>query len=117
MVDFVEEAKSRFDILFFDAPPILGMSDAAVLASLLDSVVVVVQHRRFPRGLLQRIRQAVASAGGEILGVVLNNVDLRQDDYYGYASNYRAYYDKTRKTARKPAASPAVVAHHEKESY
>ncbi|HEY5954077.1 MAG TPA: polysaccharide biosynthesis tyrosine autokinase [Terrimicrobiaceae bacterium] len=117
MVDFVEEAKSRFDILFFDAPPILGMSDAAVLASLLDSVVVVVQHRRFPRGLLQRIRQAVASAGGEILGVVLNNVDLRQDDYYGYASNYRAYYHKTRTTARKPAASPAVVAHHEKESY
>ena len=57
----------------------------------------------------------MAGAGGEILGVVLNNVDLRQDEYYGYASNYRAYYHKTRKTARKPVA--AVLGHPEKEAY
>jgi len=117
MVDFVEEARARFDILFFDSSPILGMSDAAVLASVLDSVVVVVQHRRFPRSMLQRIRQAVAGAGGNILGVVLNNVDLRHDEYYGYAANYRAYYGKSPATARKPVSEPAVAAYHQEESY
>ena len=117
MVDFVEEARTRFDILFFDSSPVLGMSDAAILASILDAVVVVVQHRRFPRSMLRRIRQAVDGAGGNILGVVLNNVDLRHDEYYGYAANYRTYYGKPRRAARKPVPQPAVAAHHEKESY
>lgn len=117
MVDFVEEARRRFDILFFDSSPILGMSDAAVLASVLDSVIVVVQHRRFPRTMLQRLKQAVVGAGGNILGVVLNHVDLRHDQYYEYAANYRSYYGKPRRTARKAVAERAVAAHHNTESY
>ncbi|HET6892254.1 MAG TPA: polysaccharide biosynthesis tyrosine autokinase, partial [Pyrinomonadaceae bacterium] len=117
MVEFVEEARSRFDILFFDSSPILGMSDATVLASVLDSVVIVVQHRRFPRAMLQRIKQAVVGAGGNILGVVLNNVDLRHDRYYEYAANYRNYYGKPRQTDRKVASQRAIPAHQDTESY
>jgi polysaccharide biosynthesis transport protein len=117
MVDFIEDARARFDILFFDSSPLLGMSDSAVLASVLDLVVVVVQHRRFPRSMLQRIRQVVSSAEGKILGVVLNSVDLRQDEYYGYAANYRTYYGPSRRRSRKAAAQAIVAGHHEKESY
>jgi polysaccharide biosynthesis transport protein len=117
MVDFVDEARTRFDILFFDSSPILGMSDAAVLANVLDSVVVVVQHRCFPRSMLHRIKQAVISAGGNILGVVLNNVDLRHDEYYEYAANYRSYYGKARRANRKPAPKRAVAAHQDTEHY
>ena len=109
MVDFVEEARSRFDILFFDSSPVLGMSDAAVLASVLDSVVVVVQHRRLPRTMLRRIQQAVVGAGGNIIGVVLNNVDLRHDEYYGYAANYRSYYGKRSKGDGKPVPQRIVA--------
>lgn len=92
MIDLVGQAKNRFDIVFFDSPPILGVSDASVLVRILDLTVVVVQHRRFPRAMLQRVKQAVENVGGNILGVVLNNVDVRHDQHYEYYTNYYSYY-------------------------
>ncbi len=92
MMDLIAQVKNRFDIVFFDSPPILGVSDASVLVRALDATVVVVQHRRFPRAMLQRVKQGVENAGGNILGVVLNNVDVRHDQYYEYYTNYYHYY-------------------------
>lgn len=109
MVELIEEVKGRFDIIFFDSPPILGVSDASVLSSAMDLTIIVVQHRRFPRAMLQRVKQAVANVGGTILGVVLNNVDVRHDQHYEYYTSYYSYYQKggkhdkrdKRKAARK----------------
>lgn len=92
MMDLIAQVKSRFDIVFFDSPPILGVSDASVLVRALDLTVVVVQHRRFPRAMLARVKQAIQNVGGNILGVVLNNVDVRHDQYYEYSTNYYSYY-------------------------
>lgn len=92
MSDMIAELKTRYDIVFFDSPPILGVSDGAVLASEVDQSIIVVQHRRFPRALLQRVKQSVNSVGGTILGVVLNNVDLRHDPSYAYYTSYYDYY-------------------------
>lgn len=88
----IEDAKDRFDIVLLDSPPILGVSDAAVLVGVVDSAIVVVQHRRFPRAMLKRVKQTVTTAGGTILGVVLNNVDIRHDQDYEYLTNYYNYY-------------------------
>ncbi|MEP6956113.1 MAG: polysaccharide biosynthesis tyrosine autokinase, partial [Chthoniobacterales bacterium] len=49
MSDMIAELKTRYDIVFFDSPPMLGVSDASVLASEVDQTIIVVQHRRFPR--------------------------------------------------------------------
>ena len=92
LIDLVAQVKNRFDIVFFDSPPILGVSDASVLVRALDLTIIVVQHRRFPRAMLQRVKQAVQNVGGHILGVVLNNVDVRHDQYYEYYTNYYNYY-------------------------
>ena len=92
MIDLIAQVKNRFDIVFFDSPPILGVSDASVLVRALDLTIIVVQHRRFPRAMLQRVKQAVENVGGNILGVVLNNVDVRHDQYYEYYTNYYNYY-------------------------
>ncbi len=92
MMDLIAQVKNRFDIVFFDSPPILGVSDASVLVRALDLTVVVVQHRRFPRAMLARVKQAIQNVGGNILGVVLNNVDVRHDQYYEYYTNYYSYY-------------------------
>jgi succinoglycan biosynthesis transport protein ExoP len=107
MVEFIEEAKSRFDVVFFDSPPILGVSDASVLASAVDLTIVVVQHRRFPRAMLQRVKQAVQNVGGNILGVVLNNVDVRHDQYYEYYTSYYNYYQRPVKQEAKAGKVPA----------
>jgi capsular exopolysaccharide synthesis family protein len=100
MMDLIAQVKGRYDVAFFDSPPILGVSDASVLVRALDHTVLVVQHRRFPRSMLQRVKQAVVNVGGNILGVVLNNVDVRHDQYYEYYTNYYNYYY----AGRNPAA-------------
>ncbi len=92
MSDMIAELKTRYDIIFFDSPPILGVSDGAVLASEVDQSIIIVQHRRFPRAMLQRVKQAISNVGGTVLGVVLNNVDLRHDPNYAYYTSYYEYY-------------------------
>ncbi len=105
MMDLIAQVKDRFDIVFFDSPPILGVSDASVLVRALDLTVIVVQHRRFPRAMLQRVKQAVLNVGGNILGVVLNNVDVRHDQYYEYYTNYYNYYYTPQRPGNEPASS------------
>jgi succinoglycan biosynthesis transport protein ExoP len=104
MVEFIQQVKTQYDLVFFDAPPILGVSDGAVLASECDLTLMVIQHRRFPRAMLQRVKQAVQQAGGTLIGVVLNNVDQKHDE--GYYSAYNDYYTKPVRE-RQPKAAAA----------
>jgi capsular exopolysaccharide synthesis family protein len=110
MSDTIAELKVRYDIVFFDSPPILGVSDASVIASEVDQTVIVVQHRRFPRAMLTRVKQAILGVGGTVLGVVLNNVDLKHDQNYYYYTNYYGYYhprgkETTRRSRQKSRVS------------
>ena len=111
MSDMIAELKTRYDIIFFDSPPILGVSDGAVLASEVDQSIIIVQHRRFPRAMLLRVKQAINNVGGTVLGVVLNNVDLRHDPNYAYYTSYYEYYavHTPRDVVPTPSA-PAAVA-------
>lgn len=106
MIDFIREAKSKFDIVFLDSPPILGVSDASVLSSEVDLTIIVVQHRRFPKSMLQRVKQAIDNVGGHTLGVVLNNVDIRHDDYFSYYTSYYSYYQKPVSGKKSTSAAP-----------
>ncbi len=92
MSDMIAELKLRYDLIILDSPPMLGVSDASVIASEVDQSIIVVQHRRFPRAMLTRVKQAIVGVGGNVLGVVLNNVDLRHDQNYYYYTNYYGYY-------------------------
>ncbi|MFL6530460.1 MAG: GumC family protein [Chthoniobacterales bacterium] len=109
MSDMIAELKTRYDLVFFDSPPMLGVSDASVLASEVDQTIMVVQHRRFPRAMLSRVKQAVLGVGGTVLGVVLNNVDLKHDQNYYYYTNYYGYYQprdkETKRDSRKTASA------------
>ena len=121
MSDMIAELKTRYDIVFFDSPPMLGVSDASVLASEVDQTIIVVQHRRFPRAMLTRVKQAVIGVGGNVLGVVLNNVDLKHDQNYYYYTNYYGYYQPREKEGkrgrRKAAATTASNGYSEPEEY
>lgn len=92
MSELIQDVKSRFDLVLVDSPPILGVSDASVLCSEVDMTVVVIQHRKLPRNMLVRVKKAVESVGGTLLGVVLNNVDVRSDSQYQYYTSYYTYY-------------------------
>ncbi len=91
MRDFIQQAKARYDFVFFDSPPIMGVSDASILASEVDMALLVIQYRKYPQVMTIRAKQMVEKVGGTLLGVVLNNINISQDSYYYYYSGY--YYD------------------------
>jgi succinoglycan biosynthesis transport protein ExoP len=95
MSELIADVKNRFDLVLIDSPPILGVSDASVLASEVDLTIIVIQHRKLPRNMLLRVKQAIENVGGNLLGVVLNNVDVRSDSQYQYYTSYYTYYSPT----------------------
>lgn len=109
MSELIQDVKQRFDLVLVDSPPILGVSDASVLASEVDLTMIVVQHRKLPRNMLLRVKQAVENVGGHVIGVVLNNVDVRSDSQYQYYTSYYTYYApaESQPTAQTSTPSPA----------
>jgi polysaccharide biosynthesis transport protein len=111
MSELIADVKNRFDLVLIDSPPILGVSDASVLASEVDLTIIVIQHRKLPRNMLLRVKQAIENVGGNLLGVVLNNVDVRSDSQYQYYTSYYTYYSPTNadnKSKPRPAAAPGA---------
>lgn len=105
MSELIQDVKQRFDLVLVDSPPILGVSDASVLASEVDLTMIVVQHRKLPRNMLLRVKQAVENVGGHVIGVVLNNVDVRSDSQYQYYTSYYTYYAPAESQIGPPVAA------------
>ena len=118
MKEFIHEVKKRYDVVFFDSPPIMGVSDASVLASEVDMTLLVVQYRKYPQVMTIRAKQMVEKVGGHLMGVVLNNINISQDSYYYYYSGYYYDYyskrdegeaDKSGETEKKPVGDQAKL--------
>jgi capsular exopolysaccharide synthesis family protein len=93
MKEMIAELKQRYDFIFFDSPPILGVSDASILASEVDLVMQVIQYRRYPQPMTIRAKQMIEKVGGNFVGMVLNNINMSQDEgYYYYSGYYHDYY-------------------------
>lgn len=91
MADLLQQLRERFDHIVIDSPPLLMVTDATVLSTLVDGVILVVESGVTVRGALLRAHALVENAGGRLLGVVMNKVDFRHDAYY-YASRSRYYH-------------------------
>lgn len=95
MKDLINELKQRYDFVFFDSPPIMGVSDASILASEVDITMQVIQYRRYPQPMNIRAKQLIEKVGGNLVGIVLNNINMSQDEsYYYYSGYYHDYYSK-----------------------
>ena len=80
----------RFAHIIIDSPPAISFTDASILSTMVDGVVLVVHSGRSSRAVVRRAKQQLLDVGAHIYGVVLNNVKLESQDYYysGYYSNY-----------------------------
>jgi succinoglycan biosynthesis transport protein ExoP len=93
MKQMIAELKQHYDFILFDSPPILGVSDASILASEVDLVMQVIQYRRYPQPMTIRAKQMIEKVGGNFVGIVLNNINMSQDEgYYYYSGYYHDYY-------------------------
>ena len=83
----LQEVREAYDWVLIDTPPSASLSDAVLLSSMADMVVVVVRHNATDRAQVVRSVSRLRNVNAALVGVILNNVDLRKskDDYYsGY---------------------------------
>ncbi len=106
--ELVATLKDRYDYVLFDSPPLLGVSDASILASEMDGTLLIVQHRKYPRDVSARARRILDNVGAKPVGVVLNNINVMRDDYYYYYHSYYSYHYKDDEGSTEPL--PAVAA-------
>lgn len=107
--EFFEEAKGMYDMIIIDAPPILHVTDAAILSRVVDGVVLVIAANESKKKSIVRAKKALDAVGAKFLGVILTKVKVNRGSYYYY--NYQNYYNKdgqnkkkVRKKARKKSS-------------
>ena len=84
MTEIVEELKSIADYVLFDSPPVIAVTDAAVLATRVDGVLLVIKAGKTRREMAQRAKAVLEKVNANLLGVVLNDVkyDVSLHEYY-----------------------------------
>ncbi|MDO4954373.1 MAG: polysaccharide biosynthesis tyrosine autokinase [Akkermansia sp.] len=108
MEQLISEVSKRFDVVLFDSPPVLGVSDASLLVSKADASLLVLQPRKMPLKALLRTKFLIQNAGGQVMGLIMNNVDISGDTQYQYYTTYYSYYSSDRK--RKEPVTPGLAA-------
>ena len=84
------ELRKRYKFVVIDSPPIMAATDAVILSTLVDGVLLVVRSGETPKEAFTRTRDLLHSVKSRVLGVVLNAVDSSSPDYY-YSYRYYPY--------------------------
>lgn len=98
---------AKYDQIIIDTPPLGLVSDALMLAAIVDGVIIVVKAEHNSRRALLRIKESLYSVNGKILGVVLNAVDARRHHNGYYGSSY--YYYAKRSAGEQVAGDDRAV--------
>jgi len=91
MTGFLHSVRDVYDVILVDTPPILPVTDSAIVASQADGVVIVYQAGKVGRLVLKRAKVHVENVGGKVWGVVLNDVKTEIAGY-AYTQYYTHYY-------------------------
>ncbi len=84
MLDMLAELREQYDHIIVDTPPTLSVTDAVVLSTRADAVVLVIRSAQTTKPALRRARDILAQVNARVSGVLLNAVDLDSPDYYYY---------------------------------
>ncbi|MHB8077042.1 CpsD/CapB family tyrosine-protein kinase [Desulfosporosinus fructosivorans] len=96
MKRLIEEVSKQFDMVLIDTPPIIAVTDAAILAQEVDGVILVLASGEVNKSYAQKAKEQLDKLGVKILGAVLNKVDMNTNEYYYYYS-YNASDDTKKK--------------------
>ncbi|MFI5426812.1 polysaccharide biosynthesis tyrosine autokinase [Aeromicrobium sp. UC242_57] len=98
----VSELRQRFDVVLIDAPPLLPVTDASLLASISDGAILVVRHGETGREAVRAAAGRLQAVGARLLGTVLSMSPAKELTGYGYGYGYGPeYFAKTAGGARK----------------
>jgi polysaccharide biosynthesis transport protein len=94
----LREARTRYDRIIIDSPPVLGVADAKIVAPAVDAVLFVIRWERTKRDAAQAALKELGDVSANVVGAVLNNVDMKRHAHYAYGDagqyymNYSRYY-------------------------
>jgi capsular exopolysaccharide synthesis family protein len=101
--DFIVEVASRFDVILIDAPPVLPVTDAVILSTRVDGVVLVYQLGRIGRAVLKRAKTHLDNVRAAIRGIVLNDIKAEVSTY---APEMQYIYHRYEQGAREGRGGP-----------
>ena len=90
MADVVRMLEQDYDILLFDCPPVIGLSDSLIVTKYVDSTVLVTAYKSTQADLLKKSVKALEAVNARIAGVIFNRVPVQSNGYYG--KYYDSYY-------------------------
>jgi Mrp family chromosome partitioning ATPase len=99
MHDLLESLKATFSMIIIDTPPLLPVTDAAIVAAFADGAIIVVRHGKTSRNQVSSAVAALQAVDARLLGSVLNMMPIKGADAYGY-SGY-GYYKETDQPERE----------------
>jgi len=105
MQNLLAEAQGRYDNVILDGTPVLVVSDAHVLCSMVDGVVMVISCSQTSRGVALRTKRTLQGFRARLVGAVLNRIRAQKGGYFREA--YKSYYDYAGTTAAQ--AGPALM--------
>ena len=91
MKDVLEELRKQYDHIVIDSPPTLSVTDAVVISTSADAVVLVIRSGHTTKPALRRARDILLQVNARVCGVLVNAVDLNSPDYY-YHYEYQGKY-------------------------
>jgi capsular exopolysaccharide synthesis family protein len=89
MKSFIVELQGYFDMILLDAPPVLAVTDAQILSTLCNGVMLVAEYGQAEKHAVIRAKEAIDKVGGKILGLVINKVPSNSKSYYYYNYEYK----------------------------
>lgn len=92
MREVMRGLESQFDHIIIDTPPVLSVTDAALISALADSTLLVIRAGMTSRAALRRVHDVLSHVDARIMGVVLNAADFTEPDMYYYGNRYGSYY-------------------------
>ncbi len=103
----VDELSGAFDRVIFDSPPVGPVTDAAILARITDGTIIVAKFGSTSKDGLTRARRQLVDGGVNVLGCILNDLDLAQGQKYGYYAGKYGYYYAEDEVEKGSAKQPA----------
>ncbi len=89
--DIIRDLEARFDVIIFDSPPCIAVTDAVVLSEHMDGVLLVIKQESTTRDAAQEALRRLSEVSDNLIGCIMNNIDIDHDNY-GYRYYYRYYY-------------------------
>jgi capsular exopolysaccharide synthesis family protein len=88
MVEFLEQCRKKFDFVIIDSAPLLLVSDSHALAARADAVLLVVRAGVTRKRAIARVKEVLRREKSPLIGAVLNDVNLKIENYYTYGGSY-----------------------------